>query len=68
MEEVDIRDVKMHRVVILGESMVQACERTWNNFCRLCQSEVGVGEPPVLPFRPSVGTPAGWSAVKCEEV
>lgn len=23
---------------------------------------------PELPFRPSVGLPAGWSAVECEEV
>lgn len=38
--------MKMHQVVVLGEPMVQACERTWNNFCRLCVVE---GESQVVP-------------------
>ena len=36
----------------------------WVDGERVERGELG----PELPFRPSVGLPTGWSAVKCEEV
>lgn len=56
--------MKMHQVTVLGEPMVQACEREFGSFCRPCEAE----ESEELPFRPSVGEPAGWSSLTCEEV
>jgi hypothetical protein len=58
---------RTHKVTILGEELVQACERRFGNFCPHCEAEERE-EPETLPFRPSVGTPAGWSEAVCEEV
>jgi hypothetical protein len=55
---------RTHKVTILGEELVQACERRFGVFCLHCEVE----ELETLPFRPSVGTPAGWSEAVCEEV
>lgn len=68
---------KTHKVTILGKAMVEACERRFGSYCGICTAEEqeaalvtpSRGRPgPEFPFRPSAGTPAGWSEAVAEEV
>lgn len=62
---------RTHKVMIRGEELVQACERRFGSYCGHCEAKEAAEGPkgaPVVVFRPSVGTPAGWSDVEAPEL